>query len=471
MILAFALGSIAGSILSIHIKPTMSFSVAWTILAVVSLIFTLVFPKKVMVLLAVASGILIIVARVSPNYVSQRILDSYVDQEIAFSGLVSKDPDYSDIVMTLALDHITFSDKELSQDTKIFVQVQPGEVKRTDRVTVKGVLNNGFGTYSGSVYRAKLTNIERQLPEDIFLKFRGIFSDNIKSHLPPLESGIALGYLLGQKTGVDKTYVETLSAVGLTHIIVASGAHLSILTGLMRKTFGRLSRLACLLSAFVVTIIFISITGLSASMLRAGLVSGLSLLLWYFGREIKPLRLIILIAAVTLIINPFYIIDLAWLLSFSSFTGILVLAPALTDFLFSKDKKPGFISATIITSLSAALLCSPILLFYFGQISLFSVFANLLILPTISIVMGLAALTGLFSSIIPPLSDFIGYICQLVVDYQISVANFFQKLDFSVLRIDKNNALVFLAYVPVIAIFFYNNFSKRKKQNNNKYNA
>lgn len=464
MILLFAIGIIAGSIISMIIRPTVFSSSLWLVVALILLLFSLFFSKLLTTPLALVAGILIIFSRAAPVFVSQDLLSRYVGQEVVLSGTVAKDPDNnSSGAINLTLDHLGFADESIPPGIKAFVQVSNGQLKKTDRVSVKGELSSQFGAYSAVIYRAKLINVERQSPEDVFLKFRDFFAAKIKAHLPSPQNGIAIGYLLGQKTGVDLTFVEALSIVGLTHIIVASGAHLSILTGLAKKTVGRLSRFACIFSSILVTIIFISITGLSASMLRAGLVTSISLILWYFGRNISPIRLITLVAALTLIINPFYVSDLAWLLSFAAFTGILVFSPSIGSFLYDKDKTPGLISSTLITSFSAALLCSPILLFYFGQISLFSIFANLLVLPTISVVMGLAALTGILAITIPPLADFVGVICKFVIDYQIAVVNFFKELDFSVIRLEKNNALVFLLYLPIIVVIFTTVVIKKKK--------
>jgi competence protein ComEC len=153
-----------------------------------------------------------------------------------------------------------------------------------------------------------------------------------------------------------------------------------------------------------------------------------------------------------LIYNPFYVTDLAWLLSFLSFSAILVAAPAISKFLYGKDKKLNFVSSTLISSSAAAILTLPVLLFYFGQISLISVFANLLILPTVSIAMGLTFLTGIFALFLPFMAQIFGNITTFVLDYQINVANFFAEQKSFLLTIEANNPLVFLLYLPLVVV-------------------
>ena len=40
---------------------------------------------------------------------------------------------------------------------------------------------------------------------------------------------------MGEKSGLSDSFSETLSAVGMTHVVVASGAHLGILIGFAKN--------------------------------------------------------------------------------------------------------------------------------------------------------------------------------------------------------------------------------------------
>lgn len=470
LLLTFALGIIAGSISISIFRIGFFISPLWLFLAIALLVLSLIISRYIMLPLALFAGILLTFFRAGPDFISQDYINQFIGKNVIISGTISKDPDESNDKYNLNLTdlEIKFPDGVQSFSGYLFTQVNNKNLQRSDRITISGELSSGFGSYIATIYRPELKEISRPEPGDVFLKIRNFFAEKIKNYIPSPENGLALGYLLGQKSGVDKAIKETLQLIGLTHIIVASGAHLSTLTGFARKIFGRFSRFASLLAAISATFFFIGITGLSPSMLRAGLVTGLSLLLWYVGREIHPLRLIILVASVTLIINPFYITELAWLLSFLSFSAILVLTPALIKFLYGKDRDPNFIFTTLISSLSATLLTFPVLLFYFGQISLISIFANLLILPTVSIAMGLTFLTGIFAIVFPPLASPLGRLAQFVLDYQINVANFFGEQKSFLVSTDANNPLMFLLYVPLIVVFFttfiFSQIKRRKHQ-------
>ena len=394
-------------------------------------------------------------------------------QTITLTGTIIKDPAESssgDGKYNLTLSHVALAADTLPDGIQIFAQTADKDLKRTDIITIEGELQNGFGNYAAAIYRSTIKEIKRQDPPDPFLAFRDFFAEHIRNYLPEPQSGLAIGYLLGQKSGVSQNLQDALRTVGLTHIIVASGTHLGILTGLAKKLGKHLSRFAALLLSALLTIGFISITGLSASMLRAGLVTFLTLLAWYFGRDVRPVRLIVIVAAATLIYNPNYLTDPAWLLSFAAFTGILVVAPALARFFYGKDKRPGLLASTLLTSAASTLTCSPLLLFFFGQISLISIIANLLILPTVSIIMGLTLLTGLAAATnLTPLATIISKLDLLLLDYQMSVANFFASTKVFLIATDPYNPLVFLLYAPLIVVPFIALIVRRQKSKSPAY--
>lgn len=304
-------------------------------------------------------------------------------------------------------------------------------------------------------------------PHGIALEARDSFAGSVNDTLGGEESKLGLAYLVGMKDGLDKETQEMLKAVGLTHLVVASGTHLSIIVEFFKKRFGKISRFAGLLFSLLFVLIFGQIIGWTASITRAAIVSTLMALGWYYGRKIEAWRIILIAMAITLAINPLYIVDLGWQLSFASFTGILILGPILTDFFYGRPKacekknqemhKLGTIADMFFASLSAVALCAPILLYYFGSISLISIVANLLILPTIPFAMGLTFLTGLVG-FLPSffLFDWMRFVVTkvtgLLLDYHLFVMEFFSKQTVFIVSIEKHNALVFLLYLPIVVI-------------------
>jgi competence protein ComEC len=165
---------------------------------------------------------------------------------------------------------------------------------------------------------------------------------------------------------------------------------------------------------------FVLITGFSASIVRAALVSILSLWAWYYGRRIKPLVLISFAAAATALWNPFYVWgDLSWYLSFLAFFGVLVIAPAITQRLFKKN--PGMLTLVLVETLSAELMTLPLILMTFGQLSLVALLANILIVPLVPLAMLLGAIAGAAGMLLPALAGWVAWPARLLLTYMLDL--------------------------------------------------
>lgn len=447
-------------------------------------------PSLATFLLAVLAGGLIANYRVCLELKDSRYLESFVGQTVEVSGVIAEDPEASSIGFALRLTNFSISDSLNTQISEckdgsyemsekcfgrtVYVQVAEsafdGESpRRSDTISLKGEWNAGFGTFVGSMYRPEVVSLQRDTSGPWLLNIRDSFSAAVREVVESPAADLGLGYLLGVKSSLPEDLQEVLQVVGLTHIVVASGANLSILVDFSRRWAGKISRTAAFVSAAALVVAFVFMVGWSAAMVRAGLVSLLSLVAWYCGREFIAWRLLVLVAAITLIYSPVYILDVGWQLSFAAFAGILVLGPKLTSYFYGltekryfqnrnqhleqEEKKPNFLAATLIESLTASLLCLPILVYTFGQFSLISLAANLLILPTIAYAMGLTFLTGIASLIgLPILTGILAQATQALLNFQIAVIEFLGEQEIFLVTVDSGVAGVFWFYAPILLV-------------------
>ena len=168
-----------------------------------------------------------------------------------------------------------------------------------------------------------------------------------------------------------------------------------------------------------------------------------------------------MVMAMTLMIDPMFLINLGWLLSFASYIGIMILGPLITKFFYG-SRKPGMIGATIITTIAATLMTLPITLYYYGQVSLISVVANLLILPTLSYAMGLTFLSGVFAGI-PGLSFVVGFFAEKLLDFHIFVVSFLGGMEQFLIEIESYNASVFWIYAGILVLILLAWWRKLRK--------
>jgi competence protein ComEC len=192
-----------------------------------------------------------------------------------------------------------------------------------------------------------------------------------------------------------------------------------------------------------------AIVGFSPSIMRAGLVSAMSFIAWYTGRKFAPWRIILIVATITLLIEPAFLNNLGWQLSFASFGGIMIIAPLLTKYLYGR-KKPIFFAQTIIATAAATLMTAPISLYHFGALSIVAFVANLIILPTLPYVMGLTFATGIIGGL-PVVGSLISLATEFALKIHIAVINFFGSQEIFLIEMPKNQPQVFLLYIPMLA--------------------
>ncbi|MBQ1298466.1 ComEC/Rec2 family competence protein [Candidatus Saccharibacteria bacterium] len=439
-------GVIFGMIFALIFRIGFFSSWLWMLSSILLLVLMYFFPRKIFLGLAFLVGIVISFFRASSEIYGGDYISQFLNQTILVSGVVSGEPETDEKETKMKLSDLKFGEEEILVQGSIFISASRNEgIFRSDRILVSGKLTEGFGIYSGYMYRPKILKIFRPEPGDFSLKIRDWFSERIRGLIPEPEVGLGLSYLLGLKNGLLDEISEELRIVGLVHIVVASGTHLSILVEVARKVFGKISRFSSLLFSELFILFFMAMVGFTPSIMRAGIMSALSLLVGYTGRKFKPWRIISIVMAMTLLIEPMNMINLGWLLSFSAFIGIMVLGPKLSEFFYG-DRKPKFIASMIITTVSATLMTLPISLYYFGSISLVSIVANLLILPTLPCVMGAVFFVGVFSGV-PIFQDTLSFFATKMLDFHISVVGFFSEMRSFLVEIPTGQSLVFLIYI------------------------
>lgn len=308
----------------------------------------------------------------------------------------------------------------------------------------------------------------------IIFKVRSYLLSNISYALPGNEGELLKGMLLGDKTGVPEDINESFRHVGLSHLFAVSGLHLSIWVGLFsyikfkRNSFRVLMRIA---SALFI-LFFMSITGFTSSVFRAGVMTLVFLAAQGFGRKADGVNSLGLAAVILCMINPYTCLELSFLLSFSATLGILICykpievlgekAQVKIKGVFGKALK-WLITAGAV-SISASIFTFPVSSIVFGEISAVSPFANLIVpsLGAVSMISGgLAAIfpsNPIFFFITKPLFLLCGIINKFIIRFCLWLGG----LEFSHFRISSENAAVICAGIMVLfaVTFMFKNYRK-----------
>lgn len=290
-----------------------------------------------------------------------------------------------------------------------------------DILEVTGKLREGYGTYSGKLSYAQLLVLQHHpsLVPDIRRKF----VNGMQNALPEPLASFAMGLLVGQRATLPDDIKQDLLMVGLTHIIAVSGYNLTIILRASKGLFAKQSK--CLAVYFSICLIaaFLLVTGSSASIVRAAIVSMLSIWAAYYGRTIKPLNLIALAAAITAWANPLYVwADISWYLSFLAFYGVMVLAPLLANRLNIR-LSGSLIFMIALESICAEIMTLPYILHEFGQMSLIGLPANVMVVVLIPLAMLLSLVAGLAGMFLASFASWLALPARILLTYMLDIAH------------------------------------------------
>lgn len=303
-------------------------------------------------------------------------------------------------------------------------------------------------------------------------------TENILSVLPNENGGLVIALLFGNKSYLSENAISNFRTIGISHIIAVSGLHLSVLLLVCLNIFNRLKinkRVATLFSVIFI-FLFMALAGFSFSVLRAGFMLLVMLAGKLLNREADSINSIGLAVLLITLANPFAAGYIGLQLSFFATLGIVTTQKKMmtsSDKLFVKmrDSKGKNIFRSIVETVTitvaATIFILPILLVYFGKLSLISVLSNLLLVFSATATMilgGVAAICFMMPGakfIAYPLSYAAGSMAKLIIKGSEVLARF----PFADLNINEKYVYVWLSCSLIIFAFSLLLYKKNNKSN------
>lgn len=268
------------------------------------------------------------------------------------------------------------------------------------------------------------------------------------NRLMPLDAASFLtGVVLGSRQPVSEEFDDALKATGTSHLIVASGYNISILIATMIKItkFMRKNETAILVITMIACYTFIS--GLDPSIIRASIMAGLGLLATLFGKQKHAIYLMVLAGLIMLLINPLWIYDVGFQLSFAATFGIITLQSSIFNKLVYL---PGFLREALSTSMAAQVFVYPILITTFGQISIISLLSNLLVIWVIPLIMFGGVIVMLLAFISQPLARISSMLIYPLLWYIKTCVTLTSNLPYATITVSNVNWTVASIYYAII---------------------
>lgn len=243
-------------------------------------------------------------------------------------------------------------------------------------------------------------------------------------HIEAQDYAVISAMALGDKSALDAETKESYSVAGTSHVLAVSGLHIAIIFQVILLVLGgkRKARLTIAISTTAVWA-YVILIGLPASAVR----SATMISLYSFGlmakRQGASLNILAFAYVIMLCFYPLSLFDLSFQMSFLAVASILLFHPLIVGLYEPQHACTRWAWQLMSVSLAAQLGTIPIIMYYFGRISCYSVLTSFVAIPMATLVLYLCALLfGLFLlSYLPFLSAVSLYAVHLVARCLVSI--------------------------------------------------
>lgn len=285
--------------------------------------------------------------------------------------------------------------------------------------------------------------------------------DTINGTLTDEEGNLLLAILLGDKDKLSEDIQESFKTSNLSHMLAVSGAHVSyIILGLtyvlQNSIIGKKNgKIVCI----IFLLAFMAITNFTPSVTRACIMAILTLLSSIIYRKSDVYTNISVAALITLIFNPYSLLDLGFQLSYGGTIGIIIFIKRIQE-KKSNSKVVNYIKQMALVSIYANIIIIPIMMYHFNTVSFTFIISNIMASPILGIIVINGFLFIITSITVKPLTRLIAIFIKPILSILIKISQICSKLPFS-------NILVVTPYMfNVISYYAIILYCIKSKKNN-----
>lgn len=279
--------------------------------------------------------------------------------------------------------------------------------------------------------------------------------------LPEKESGTLIAMLIGEKHLLNEEIKQLYQENGISHLLAISGLHITLIGMCIFQSLRKI-RLGIFPSTLIATFFIYSygvMTNFSVSTNRAVVMMVLLLFSTIVGKTYDMLSASAFSAFLILLQNPLQIFSAGFLLSFGAVFGLALVLPSLKNLFPQKN----VILNGLFISVSAQIATTPLLLIYFYQLSAYSVFTNLMILPFITILTLASLCAGIAGAVYLPFGIFLIGGSNYILKLYEWICRWVSSLPRNMLTIGKPDTIKIVIYIMLVLFFTWSVKRYQKK--------
>jgi len=252
------------------------------------------------------------------------------------------------------------------------------------------------------------------------IKIRQHLLHELQMHnIKDAEFSVTAAMLLGVRNYLSTDLRQAFAGAGAMHILCVSGLHVGIVFMILNYILGFLDgvqrgRLWKTIIILLSIWSYAMITALSPSVVRAASMFTFISIGQNLGRQVNVYNSLAASAFVLLAVNPYFIFDLGFQLSYTAVIAIVALQKPLQDLWTPKWNIAFKVWQLICVSLAAQIGTAPLSLYYFHSFPNFFLLTNLVVIPAAFIIFISGVMVLLFSWA-GPLADYFGWLLSKMV--------------------------------------------------------
>lgn len=318
--------------------------------------------------------------------------------------------------------------------------------------------------YSGS-YAALPSS---SAPRFTLLRIRQSLARALQRWMPREEGSLEAAMLLAERNGLSTSLQDAFRAAGVSHLLAVSGLHVALLCGIFSFGYHRRFFRPLILLRAALVLVYMLLTGLPVSVIRAGIVFLLALAGDFFLQPVDPLTSTGAAAVLIGLQNAYAPCDVGFQLSFCAVMGVQ-LASALgrwEDHIIPSPETPltvrilsvarSFLESVQV-AFFAGLATMPVLIAQKMTVSGVGILTNLLVVWMLApaLKLGIAILLLAPFSVLEPVLHIVSLILSIFLRLMIRVVCWCAGMPAAQLTLPQHYTLFVLLVLAVLGLTFW----------------
>ncbi|MBU5427139.1 DNA internalization-related competence protein ComEC/Rec2 [Tissierella pigra] len=285
------------------------------------------------------------------------------------------------------------------------------------------------------------------------LKFKERIENLFNSNLSEENSSLMKSIVLGEYNYLDEKNISKYRDLGLAHILAVSGLHIGIISSFLVYIFSHLGikRKINIFMTLIIIWFYGYLIGFPPSLLRANIMFSIIFIGQAMAEPYDSINSLFFAMLILLIINPMWIFNLGFQLSFLASFSIIYFTPKIKHIFYLYKNK---LTYTLSGLLAVQIGLFPVQAYYFNKISIMGILANLIIAPILSFSLIIGAVMVGLSYSLDIFIPFLGKILNLILSIQFRLIDILYKFPFGIIKYHSPSIGEFILYYIFILILF-----------------